>query len=76
MRLEERMPEVREKARETAGRDVPDEAILPFVGVAEDYLHAAYTTMRENNGSPLGYAAEVLGVTQQMQADLRARYIV
>ena len=57
-----------------AGGD-PD-LLLPFLGVDETYLDAAFTEMEKNHGTLEHYFTEALGVDLAAQEALRERYLL
>ncbi|GAA3026337.1 tyrosine-protein phosphatase [Gordonia defluvii] len=57
-----------------AGGD-PD-LLLPFLGVDETYLDAAFTEMEKNRGTLEHYFTEALGVDLAAQEALRERYLL
>ncbi|UTW55038.1 tyrosine-protein phosphatase [Kordiimonas sp. SCSIO 12610] len=55
--------ELAEWASEKAGRAIDADAVLPLVGVKEDFLHAAYKTIDEKFGSMDQYLEKGMGLT-------------
>lgn len=69
-----RMPKIAESMGKRFGRVIPEEAVLPFLGVEADYLHAMFVTLAEAGGPTL-YLQETLGVDADLQARLRRLYL-
>jgi protein tyrosine/serine phosphatase len=53
-----------------------DNVPLPTVGVHEDYLHAALAAIEKEAGSVETYLVDVLGVSHEMRARLKSRFVV
>jgi protein-tyrosine phosphatase len=73
--LENRLPLVRERFSAYAGRDIPLESVLPFLGVDRSYLATAMEAMRERNDGAEGYLRDVLAVDESRRNALRARLL-
>jgi protein-tyrosine phosphatase len=69
VRLENRLPQMRDVVREQTGRLAPDEALMTAMRVEAEYMDESFRVMREAHGSLDGYLDDVLGV----DADLRGR---
>lgn len=67
--LEARAPGIAEQLKAFTGRTASHDAVVAFMGVEADYLHAAIKAMKERYGSVDAYLAQALGV----DADLRDR---
>jgi protein tyrosine/serine phosphatase len=69
VRLERRMPMIREVIREATGQTPTDEALMTAMRVEPEYLEAAFQVMCEAHGSLDGYLDRALG----LDAGLRER---
>lgn len=69
--LEARAPVIAEQLKAFTGRTASHDAVVAFMGVEADYLHAAIKAMTERHGSVDIYLEEALGV----DANLRARIV-
>jgi protein-tyrosine phosphatase len=72
--LMQRVSEFADMIEARFGRRISDEAMLPMVGVHEDFLTAAWDAMHAVNGGPDGYLASI-GVDTDMIAAMRANLI-
>jgi len=60
--LEMRAPGIAQQLKALTGRTATQDAVIAFMGVEADYLHAAITAMRERYGSVDAYLDQGLGV--------------
>jgi protein tyrosine/serine phosphatase len=60
--LEARAPGIAEQLKALTGRTASHDAVVAFMGVEADYLHAAIAAMTERHGSVDGYLDRALGV--------------
>jgi len=74
-KVDERIDEARMYFNNAIGKNYSNEVYKPFLGVRERYLRTALATIVEKAGSIDAYLSDVLGVTDDMQSDIRARLI-
>lgn len=71
----ERARMVRRRIEPRLGKPVSDEALGPIIGVEPAYLSAALKVIDDHAGSLDGYIENVLGVTPEKRAQLKARFL-
>jgi protein tyrosine/serine phosphatase len=62
--------------RERYGDTIDDDAMRTMMSVSPEYLDTAFAAIDAHRGGFDGYAADVLGVTPAMRAEIAARLIV
>lgn len=65
--LEARAPGIAEQLKAFTGRTASHDAVVAFMGVEADYLHAAIAAMKERYGSVDAYLAQALGVDASLR---------
>lgn len=73
--LENRLPEIRERFSMYIGRDLPEAAVLPFLGVEAVYLATAMDMIAKRCGDPHAYMRDVLGLDELARDKLRERLV-
>jgi protein-tyrosine phosphatase len=73
--LENRLPEIRERFSAYTGRDLPEAAVLPFLGVEAVYLATAMDMIAKRCGDPHAYMRDVLGLDERARDKLRERLV-
>ena len=73
--LQKSSEELAEWASEKAGRTIEASALLPLVGVKEDFLHAAYNIIDEKFGSMDTYLSQAMGLNHKRRELLRQKYL-
>ncbi|HEY5289220.1 MAG TPA: tyrosine-protein phosphatase [Caulobacteraceae bacterium] len=74
-RIARRLPMVAESIRELSGREPPEAAVRVAMGVAPDYLHAAWAAMAGRHGDVDGYLERELGIDKARRAALEERLL-
>lgn len=73
--LANRLPEIRERFSSYIGRDLPEAAVLPFLGVEAVYLATAMDMIAKRCGDPHAYMRDVLGLDDLARDRLRERLV-
>ncbi|NWG52309.1 MAG: tyrosine-protein phosphatase [Hydrogenophilaceae bacterium] len=73
--LENRLPEIRQRFSMYIGRDLPEAAVLPFLGVEAVYLATAMDMIAKRCGDPHAYMRDVLGLENLARDKLRERLV-
>jgi protein-tyrosine phosphatase len=75
VRLERRLPQIREVIREATGKVADDKALMTVMRVEAEYLDEAFAVMREQSGSIDGYLDDVLGLDAGVRERLHERLL-
>lgn len=75
VRLERRLPQVTEAIFAHTGRTLPPATVRVAMGVAPEYLEAAFAAMNERHGSVEAYIEEALGVGPDLKAAIKVRLL-
>jgi protein-tyrosine phosphatase len=75
VRLERRLPQIREVIREATGKVAEDKALMTVMRVEAEYLDEAFAVMREQSGSIDGYLDDVLGLDAGVRERLHERLL-
>jgi protein-tyrosine phosphatase len=73
--IEARLPEAQAYFNNMLDRSYDADVYRPFMGVRRRYLETAFSTIESESGSLDAYLEDVLGVTEDMRADLKARLL-
>lgn len=73
VRLDARIPEIRERLKRLYGREASDAAVKAFLGVEPGFLQTAFDAIGERHGSLDAYLERVLGVDASLRDRLEAR---
>ncbi len=71
--LEARAPAIAEQLKAMTGRTAAHDAVVAFMGVEADYLHAAIQAMTERYGSVDGYLDQALGLDAALRDRIAER---
>ncbi len=71
--LEARAPGIAEQLKAFTGRTASHDAVVAFMGVEADYLHAAIAAMTERHGSVDAYLEQALGVNAGLRDRIMER---
>lgn len=71
--LDERAPGIARQIASMTGRTPDHDAVVAFLGVEPDYLHAAFDEIAVRSGSIEAYLHDVLGVDQALRERIEAR---
>lgn len=74
--IEKHLPMARDHFNEILGKKHDADVYRPFMGVRRTYLENAFEVMTDAHGSPLGYARDVLGLTNERADNLKRRFIL
>lgn len=74
-KIEERIDEARIYFNNAIGKNYSNDVYKPFLGVRERYLRTALSTIEAEVGSIDAYLIDGLGITEKVQAAVRARLI-